>query len=134
MKTELLLTVEFSKSQWQVFECGHICFVWLQVLISIISPYIYGRRCCLTYLKSCYGFNNLPAPQLMLGSMICKRRRNSCSRRRKFSKFNCHSFTNILKIDVQSKKCKCRSCSELHFLRKLPNFSAKIVTFFRKKH
>ncbi len=44
LKIVLLLTVEFSKSQCQVFERGHICFVWLQVFISIISPGINGRR------------------------------------------------------------------------------------------
>ncbi len=44
LKIALHLTVEFSKSQCQVFERGHICFVWLQVFISTISPCIHGRR------------------------------------------------------------------------------------------
>ncbi len=44
IKIALLLTIEFSKSQCQVFECGHICFVWLQVFISTISPCIHGQR------------------------------------------------------------------------------------------
>ncbi len=44
LKIVLVLTVEFSKSQRKVFEHGHICFVWLQVFISIISPCIHGRR------------------------------------------------------------------------------------------
>ncbi len=43
LKIALLLTVEFLKSQRQVFERGHTCFVWLQVFISIISPCIHGR-------------------------------------------------------------------------------------------
>ncbi len=44
LKIALLLAVEFSKSQLQVFECGHICIVWLQVFISAISPCIHGRN------------------------------------------------------------------------------------------
>ncbi len=44
LKIALLLAVVFSKSQRRVFECGHICFVWLQVFISIISPCIHSRK------------------------------------------------------------------------------------------
>ncbi len=43
LKIALLLTVEFLKSQHQVFECSHIYFVWLQVFIGTISPCIHGR-------------------------------------------------------------------------------------------
>ncbi len=56
LKIALLLTVEFSKSQRQVFQHGHICFVWFQVFISIISPGIHGRRFKHTVYCSVYTF------------------------------------------------------------------------------
>ncbi len=49
LKIALLLIIEFLKSQRQVFERGHICFVWLQIFISIISPCIHGRRFNVSY-------------------------------------------------------------------------------------